>query len=253
MPKCPNCGQSTARTEDWACQWCGFPLTSTSFKNIGKTYQQLQEEKQVATVPATEAEAELEPIPEPEPEQILEPEVISEHIHEPEMAVAAEPMQEMEPETVPVTESEPEPEAEPEIATEPEVVTEPESAAVPPDEPTIEPAVKPEPVFDVIELTFEELLGAYETEGVNADTRFSNKILQITGAVSRIEIKEELNIHYISLGSPQQNTLVHLRCVFDEAYGDELSKLTFGQMVTVRGKYDGSIIDMRMSDCIIVT
>lgn len=45
MPKCPNCGQETARTEDWACQWCGYSLLSQSYEKIPKTYEQLQEEK----------------------------------------------------------------------------------------------------------------------------------------------------------------------------------------------------------------
>ncbi|MFC1929116.1 zinc ribbon domain-containing protein, partial [Chloroflexota bacterium] len=34
MQKCPNCGQPAARTEDWACQWCGYPLLSKSYKKI---------------------------------------------------------------------------------------------------------------------------------------------------------------------------------------------------------------------------
>lgn len=45
MRKCPNCGQVTARTEDWACQWCAYPLLSGNYERIPKTYKQLQEEK----------------------------------------------------------------------------------------------------------------------------------------------------------------------------------------------------------------
>jgi hypothetical protein len=43
MPKCPNCGLETLRTEDWACQWCGYPLISSSYKKIPKTYNQLKQ------------------------------------------------------------------------------------------------------------------------------------------------------------------------------------------------------------------
>lgn len=45
MRKCPNCGQVTVRTEDWACQWCAYPLLSGNYEGIPKTYKQLQEEK----------------------------------------------------------------------------------------------------------------------------------------------------------------------------------------------------------------
>ncbi len=45
MRKCPNCGQTAERTEDWACQWCGYPLLSEAYKKIPKTYRQLKEEE----------------------------------------------------------------------------------------------------------------------------------------------------------------------------------------------------------------
>ena len=45
MPNCPNCGLPTKRTEDWTCQLCGHPLLSKSYKQIPKTYKQVQEER----------------------------------------------------------------------------------------------------------------------------------------------------------------------------------------------------------------
>ena len=210
MPKCPNCGQMTARTEDWACQWCGYPLSSNSYKRIPKTYKQLQEEKR------PKQRAPVRDEPEPEPVAELEPE--------------PEPVAELEPEPEPVTELEP--------------VAEPE--------PEPEPVAELEPVPAAIELTVEELLSAYEVEGVAADAKFANKILRVTGITDRIEVKNILNIHYIYLTSAKTNLLQHIRCVFDEKYGAELNKLTRGQRVTVQGKYDGSIIDISMRDCVIV-
>ena len=83
MPKCSNCGQETARTEDWACQWCGYPLLSQSYKKIPKTYKQLQEErlyeqkpsvrKEIEPVLESEPEPEPAPVPKPEPEPVPEP------------------------------------------------------------------------------------------------------------------------------------------------------------------------------------
>ena len=45
MLECINCGRETLRTSDWACQWCGYPLLSGSYKKVAKTYQQIKEEK----------------------------------------------------------------------------------------------------------------------------------------------------------------------------------------------------------------
>ncbi|MFC2016251.1 hypothetical protein ACFLUF_00895, partial [Chloroflexota bacterium] len=63
MQKCPNCGQETARTMDWACQWCGYPLSSKSYKKIPKTYKQLKEEGLYKQKPPVTSEV----APEPEP------------------------------------------------------------------------------------------------------------------------------------------------------------------------------------------
>jgi len=237
MPKCPNCGRATARTEDWACQWCGYPLLSGSYKKIPKTYKQLKEEELIKQeLPLTE-ESETSLLPSqdilpptlaPEPEAALEPEA------EPELVSELEP----EPEQVPELEPEPEPVAEAKVeqAPEPELVPEPE----------------PELVPTAMDITVEELLSAYETEGAAADTKFVNKILRVTGVVDRIEVKENLNIYYITLGSTGKNLLQSVRCVFDEKYSSELSQLVPGQTVTVQGKYAGSIMDICMRDCILV-
>ena len=78
MKKCPNCGRPTARTEDWVCQWCGYPLLSTGYKKIPKTYQQLQEERLPQREPPLMAELAPEPVSEPAPQPQPEPQPIPE-------------------------------------------------------------------------------------------------------------------------------------------------------------------------------
>ena len=51
MRKCPYCRQPAARTADWACPWCGYPLLSKSYKRIPKTYRQLKELNWSGTLP----------------------------------------------------------------------------------------------------------------------------------------------------------------------------------------------------------
>ena len=100
MPKCPNCGRETLRTEDWACQWCGYPLLSSSYKMIPKTYRQLKEERlhKPESVPEQKLELEPELTVEPEAESMLE----SQREPIPETEQEVEPIQNHKPEPGPV-------------------------------------------------------------------------------------------------------------------------------------------------------
>ncbi len=97
-----------------------------------------------------------------------------------------------------------------------------------------------------------ELLAAYGVDAEAADVRFANNILKVTGFVDRIEVKDTFGIYYITLTSAEQNAVQGVRCVFDSKYGAELNQLTKGQEVTVLGKYDGSLIDIKMKGCSLV-
>lgn len=111
--------------------------------------------------------------------------------------------------------------------------------------------LEPEPMSAEIEVTAEELASAYETDEETADARFGNKILKVTGLVNRIEVKDTLDIHYITL-SDEKNLLQSVRCMFDKGHEGELNQLTKGQRVTVQGKFDGSIVQLRMRHCVLV-
>ena len=244
MPKCPNCGQPTERTEDWACQWCGYPLFSTAYKKISKTYKQRKEENLSRQPPPLIEEPEPELIPEPEP--TVEAELPPEPETEPVLEPVPEPPPETSPEPPTVLETRPEQIAVPEPAAEAELPPEPEPV------PVLKPAPEPQPTTAAEELTVEELLAAYGIDAEAADTRFANNILKVTGFVDRIEVKDTFGIYYITLTNTEQNAVQGVRCVFDSKHGAELNQLTKGQEVTVLGKYDGSLIDIKMKGCSLV-
>ena len=221
MRKCPNCGQTAERTEDWACQWCGYPLLSKSYKKIPKTYRQLKEEE-LDKQKAPEPQPEPKPVPEPEPEPELEPEP--------------------EPEPVPEPQPEPVPESEP--------VPEPEPVVEPQPEPEPEPV--PEPASAAGGITVEELYSAYSVDEVAADEKFTDKILKVTGVVDRITVNDVHNIYYIILASDEKKEQWNVRCTFDKKYGPQLNRLTTGQTVTAQGKYDGYKVNILMRDCVLV-
>ena len=242
MPKCPNCGLETLRTEDWACQWCGYPLLSSAYKMIPKTYKQLKQERLYEAKPIPESKLE------PEPESMLESEP------EPVLESQREPIPEPEREVEPVPESKPEPEPESILESEPEPVLESQREPIPEPEREVEPMPesKLEPELVAMELTVEELLSAYATDEVAADTKFANKLLRVTGVVAMIDVKDMLDTHYIRLTRAERNLLQSVRCMFDKKHAPVLQQLVIGQTVTVQGIYNGSIIEIRMMDCVLV-
>ncbi len=289
MPKCLNCGQITERTEDWACQWCGHPLLSKSYKKISKTYRQLKEKSQDAKKLDLIDEQEsiqqninvsvtptYTPLPEPEvapePEPVPEPSISTEPERAPELKppVSTESSDkstdEPEIEVIPLPSKMPEEPTNTVIKSEPESEVIPLPAKMPEEEPESKPESETEPIAHInqkvetdlptdagLNITVEELLSAYAEDNLAANARFIDKRLTITGTVDKIEVKDYLDIYYISLNNTERNSLQTVRCIFGKKDMDELNKLLPGQMVTVSGKFDGSIIDFRMSDCTLVS
>jgi hypothetical protein len=363
MPKCPNCARETKRTTDWACQWCGYPLPSGSYKVVPKTFQQIKEgalqsakpeqesdsetrpeggletatETDLIVEPAAEPAEDREPTPtpelepepkptprpepeptptpepEPEPEAESTPEVQAEPVVEPKPAEEPEPKPAGGPEPIPeasviplgeprreqlpgpekaaefqpgpapepvpqpepIPEPEPKPEPkpqpnlnptpkpEPKLAPEPvpqpKPVPEPEPTPKPEPEaaprpmpqpesvPAPEPKKRPEPVVE--ELTAEELIEAYEQDAPAADARFLGKRLEVIGVVALVDVKETLDTHYVRLAGAEGDISRSVRCMFDKKHAPALSNLEKGQTLTVQGKFNGSLISIRMTDC----
>ena len=289
MQNCPNCGRPTARTVDWACQWCGYPLLSKSYKKIDKTYKQLQEERKQREVVAEDEpilEAEHEAIAEDEPVLEAEPEPVAELEPEGEAVTEVEPVLESEPEPVAeleresVTEGEPVLEAEPVVETEPQarkrrkakdkrdevVMGEPLSEAEPKVEEEQEIEAEREPVAqyepsltpgvevmtDLIEIGVEELASAFQADRLSADARFANKVLRITGVVDKVVVMDHLEIRYVMLTGAGKRGVLNVRCTFDKEHSSKLRRLTPRQTVTVQGKYDGYERNILIKCCVLV-
>jgi len=279
MPKCPNCGRETLRTEDWACQWCGHPLLSGAFKKIPKTYRELQAEKtfsprsvledepapvaevEVAPAPAPAPEPEPETLPPSEPVVAVEAEIEKEPVPQPEPEVetveGSEPVAEAEKLSVPEAEAEPAPEPvitpepEPEPAPEPVAEAEPEVEAVPAPPPEAVPVLEPDPATDTINATVEELNAAFNSDKAGTNNKLINKLLKVTGTVEKIFAKDHLDIFYILLATGRPATW-QVRCTFSREHGAYLSRLTDGQTATVQGTYIGYERNIILKECSLV-
>ncbi|MCJ7763670.1 MAG: OB-fold putative lipoprotein, partial [Dehalococcoidales bacterium] len=117
-------------------------------------------------------------------------------------------------------------------------------------EPVPEPELELKPAE--VKLTASELFTAYETDDIAAGERFANKILRITGVVSLIDVKNVSDTHYIRLTGSEGGLMQSAQCMFDKKHASLLCQLERGQVVTVQGRYNGSIIAMRMVDCFLI-
>lgn len=257
MPKCPNCGRETLRTEDWACQWCGHPLLSGAFKKIPKTYREIQEERayKVGSVledkpgPATVAEVELEPAPPPAPEP--EPEIEPETPPPPEPVAEAEAEAEVAKETMPP----PEPEAGPVAVTEAEAATEiePEVETVSAPAPVAAPALEPDKTAGTINMTVEELNAALNSDKAGTNAKLMNQLVRVTGTVEKVFARDNLDIYYIILGGAGGPSSWQVRCTFSREHNAYLLRLTDGQTATAQGTYAGYERNIILQECSLVS
>jgi hypothetical protein len=245
MSRCPYCGQETQRTTDWACRWCGHPLASGSYKKIDKSYQALLEERVPLPEPAL-LEPEFE-IPS-EPEATPMPETAP---TEPE-ASAAEPLppeSELPPEMVAPAQTPPE--------TEPVATAEPKSASKKPKSTSkklkasrkkVPPSM---PSGSELTITVEQLFADYKANAVTADAKYQGQTIQVMGIVDSAD-KDMLDNPFVKLSSADKNEMLRMRCTFPNESEEKLVKLTAGQEVTVRGSYDGYLVNILLKDCVLV-
>lgn len=224
MSRCPSCGQETRRTTDWACRWCGYPLASGSYKKIDESYRTRLAERGPRPAPAP-----------PEPEPTPTPETAP---TEPEALVAGEP-EPPAPETTTPPETEPKPAAK-----------KPKRVSKKPKTPP-EPAPPPELTGSVIAVTVEQLIADYQANAVAADDKYQGQTLQLTGMVDSVD-KDMLDNPFVKLSSADRNEMLRIRCTFPQEHEERLLQLTAGQQVTVRGSYDGYLVNILLKDCVLV-
>ena len=254
MAKCPNCGQSTERTQDWACQWCGYPLVSGSFRQMSKTYQEAKAERLRDMTAIEVVETDIQERADVSEATEISADV-SEETAEPEASEAtivdeAEQVVEVEPEIKPEPPSETEPTAEVESTSEGESTGEDSGEA---DE-TVEPVAEAETTQSpgIIPITIEELNEACEADSEAAEARFTGNILQITAEVGRIPPVESSENPCLILISSEKPTAMNVLCIFDKQHETVIKNLSEGQLVTVQGRYDGCVMNILVNDCILI-
>jgi transcription elongation factor Elf1 len=104
---------------------------------------------------------------------------------------------------------------------------------------------------EVIEITAEELLQAYQTNKKTAEAEYKGKTLQVTGVISSSG-KNVVGTYFVKLAGERVEAWL-VQCMFDKEHEPELAQLTKGQRITVRGTCaDFLPPDVTMKDCVLV-
>lgn len=93
------------------------------------------------------------------------------------------------------------------------------------------------------EVSVKKLTSVYENDSA-AYERYRNSILKIRGFVNGIDVER----NYIVLAD-QYKSPKNVLCVLDKGRSQELKRLRTGQMITVMGEFEGSVLQPSMRHC----
>ena len=276
MAACPNCGRRTLRTKDWVCQWCGYPLLYGGFKPIDKTYKELQEERSPSyksEEPETEPEVKYEPEPEPEPEPKPDPLWKQRRPPKPSYRPPPQPAPRPVAQTSPQPVPQPRPELAPQPLTgllprsrpEPVLLTKEESAPQPAPQPVARPRPEtpPEPkpelimvpslnsITDGTQLTIDQIDALFRADSVGISTAMKDKTLVVKGIVNKVFIRDHIDVRYLILTGARK-VIWSARCSFEKESVADMSRLSEGQAVALRGKYEGYGKNIIFKECTLV-
>ena len=99
-----------------------------------------------------------------------------------------------------------------------------------------------------ITVSARQLYADYEANGVAADGKYKDKVLQVTGVVNTID-RDIMDKIYVTLKGDQY--FGDIQCYFAESHTQEAANLSKGQTITVKGICDGQSIDVSLKGCII--
>lgn len=198
-------------------------------------------------VPEPEPEPEPEPAPEPEPMITPPPDSYPEPSHELEPGPAPQEapiVEEPKPDPIitppPASVAPPAPEPGPEPQPEPEVA---------PEAPADAPAPSLENIGNGTKLTVDQLNELFAGDRKAAGAALQGKSIIVRGQVSKVFVRDHIDVRYIILESLTKKGSWSVRCVFDKSAVPQLIRLNEGNEVTVRGYYDGFSKNVILKDC----
>jgi hypothetical protein len=203
-------------------------------------------QKKPQPAPEPEREADVPPRPEPRPvirpSSPLRPNPASQPV--PELAPKPQPEQ--------LPGSRPEPAFLPKAQTAPEPPLQPVAQHKPEPPPAPQPETLTLPAVETItngtQLTIDQIDGLFRADNIATNAALKDKVIVIKGFVNKVFIRDHLEIRYLVLTGARK-VVWSARCQFDKENSAPMSRLTEGQAVALRGKYDGYGKNIIFKEC----
>ena len=113
------------------------------------------------------------------------------------------------------------------------------------DEGAVEPRQKPQ-----VRTSASALYQEYDNNWQIADQKYRDKVLQVSGAVMRVEQDNSGQIAVILQGA--QSRLSGIECQVNRTQMEEVQHLRAGQQIIVKGYGAGKTIHVRLEGCLLV-
>ncbi|NKI27544.1 hypothetical protein HCG49_13320 [Arenibacter sp. 6A1] len=96
-------------------------------------------------------------------------------------------------------------------------------------------------------LTAQELITEYQKHEIETDKKYSERILQVKGQINEISINKDKSVIVLKPTGEVSSVICHMLPVENT----KLLKLEKGDMVTIKGKCTGYLLDVIMVRCIL--
>ncbi len=94
-------------------------------------------------------------------------------------------------------------------------------------------------------LTAEQIYADFEANQIAADTKYKDKVVTVTGAISGIG-KDVASNAYVTIGGMG---LDGVQCLFPKGQESAISQLSKGQSITAKGKVSGKMGNVIVRNC----
>jgi hypothetical protein len=104
-------------------------------------------------------------------------------------------------------------------------------------------------ISDGTVLTVDEMDALYKADRTAAHARLAGKTIVIKGFVEKVFIRDHIDVRYVVLTGASKRVVWPVRCTFARETVMQMSRLSEGQEVALRGKYDSYSKNIIFKDC----
>jgi hypothetical protein len=102
-----------------------------------------------------------------------------------------------------------------------------------------------------IQLSVDQVDALFRADSIAANEAFKEKTIIIKGIVNKVFIRDHLDIRYMVLTGARR-VAWSARCQFDKEASGPIGRLTEGQAVALKGKYEGYGKNIIFKECVLV-